>query len=106
MSKDITIRRGLSIRLQGEAEKTLSKVGTSGYFTYDYWMGRELNPRLGTFAFKVFCELRPGLVGWMILNISCKNRYDWKMMLCPINGAFCFGIHYPTRLKKNDIRGA
>ena len=54
--------------------KTLSKVGTSGHFTYDFWMGRELNPRLGSFDFKVFCELRPGLVGWMVLNLSCLHQ--------------------------------
>ena len=57
--------------------KTLSKVGTSGYFTYDFWMGRELNPRLGSFDWKVFCELRPGLVGWMVLNLSClQQQYE------------------------------
>lgn len=54
--------------------KTLSKIGTSGHFTYDFWMGRELNPRLGSFDFKVFCELRPGLVAWMILNLSCLQQ--------------------------------
>lgn len=56
---------------------TLSKLGTSGYFTYDFWMGRELNPRLGSFDWKVFCELRPGLVGWMVLNLACvQQQYD------------------------------
>ena len=31
-------------------------------------MGRELNPRLGQFDLKFFCELRPGLIGWVMLN--------------------------------------
>lgn len=32
---------------------------------YDFFMGRELNPRIGSFDFKYFCELRPGLIGWV-----------------------------------------
>ena len=44
----------------------------TGYFTYDFFMGRELNPRLlgGTFDLKFFCELRPGLIGWAVLNAA------------------------------------
>ena len=33
-------------------------------------MGRELNPRWGSFDWKEFCELRPGLIGWMLLNAA------------------------------------
>ena len=29
----------------------------------DFFMGRELNPRVGAFDLKYFCELRPGLIG-------------------------------------------
>lgn len=36
-----------------------------GNFIYDFFLGRELNPRLGSFDFKYFCELRPGLIGWV-----------------------------------------
>lgn len=59
----------------------LSKVGTSGYFWYDFWMGRELNPRSlgGSFDWKVFCELRPGLVGWMVLNLSCLQQQHQRL---------------------------
>ena len=42
--------------------------GNSGYFTYDFFMGRELNPRIFSFDWKVFCELRPGLIGWTLIN--------------------------------------
>ena len=31
----------------------LAHGGRSGYLTYDFWMGRELNPRIGSFDFKV-----------------------------------------------------
>lgn len=31
-------------------------------------MGRELNPRIGSLDLKFFCELRPGLIGWMLID--------------------------------------
>ena len=34
-------------------------------------MGRELNPSIGSFDIKTFNELRPGLILWMLLDISC-----------------------------------
>ena len=39
---------------------------------YDFFIGRELNPRIGSFDLKFFCELRPGLIGWVshTINIS------------------------------------
>lgn len=42
-----------------------SLVISSGNHIYDFFLGRELNPRLGSFDFKYFCELRPGLIGWV-----------------------------------------
>ena len=36
-----------------------------GNFIYDFFIGRELNPRIGSFDLKIFCELRPGLIGWV-----------------------------------------
>lgn len=60
-------------------DKILADGGDSGNVIYDFFIGRELNPRIGksnesSFDWKVFCELRPGLIGWMILNISCLNQ--------------------------------
>lgn len=46
----------------------LALGGNSGNALYDSFMGRELNPRVGVFDLKVFCELRPGLIGWVIIN--------------------------------------
>jgi len=50
--------------------RTLAHGGTSGNPVYDFFLGRELNPRLGGLDLKVFCELRPGLVGWVLLNVG------------------------------------
>ena len=42
----------------------------SGYFIYDFFMGHELNPRIGSFDLKFFCEMRPGLIGWVMINLA------------------------------------
>ncbi|KAK7480353.1 hypothetical protein BaRGS_00028400 [Batillaria attramentaria] len=44
--------------------------GNSGNFIYDFFMGHELNPRIGPLDLKFFCELRPGLIGWAVLNLA------------------------------------
>lgn len=82
-----------------------SKVGTSGHFTYDFWMGRELNPRWGSFDWKVFCELRPGLVGWMVLNLSClQQQYERSgyvtgsmLLLNLLQGLYVWDAQYQER---------
>lgn len=42
---------------------------TRGFF-YNYWMGTGLNPRVKGFDFKFFCECRPGLIAWVLINLS------------------------------------
>ena len=49
-------------------EPLLSTIGNSGNFFYDFWMGRELNPRIIGLDLKYFCELRPGMFLWAVLN--------------------------------------
>ncbi|SNX85361.1 probable ERG24 - C-14 sterol reductase [Melanopsichium pennsylvanicum] len=51
--------------------KLLALGGNSGNGLYDWFIGRELNPRIGSFDIKSFNELRPGLILWAILDISC-----------------------------------
>ena len=55
--------------------KILAKGGDTGYFLYDFFIGRELNPRIGSLDLKEFCELRPGLIGWFVINLgmACKQ---------------------------------
>ncbi|KAH8070575.1 sterol delta-7 reductase [Aureococcus anophagefferens] len=62
----------------------LAEPGDTGRAVYDFWMGRELNPRVGSFDLKCFCELRPGLIGWAVLNAGmlCKQReLDGKVLV-------------------------
>ncbi|KAL0078847.1 ergosterol biosynthesis ERG4/ERG24 [Phycomyces blakesleeanus] len=50
-------------------KRLLSLGGNTGNHIYDFMIGHELNPRIGNFDLKFFTELRPGLVGWVVLNI-------------------------------------
>lgn len=64
----------LSLYLYGRsrwaADHDLAPGGNSGNVVYDFFIGHELNPRIKTFDLKYFCELRPGLIGWVVINLS------------------------------------
>lgn len=48
----------------------LALGGNTGNFLYDWYIGRELNPSIGSFDIKSFNELRPGLILWALIDIS------------------------------------
>lgn len=55
--------------------RELAAGGQSGNAMYDWFIGRELNPRvtlplLGEFDIKSFMELRPGMLGWILFNLA------------------------------------
>ena len=58
----------------------LADGGNSGNMIYDFFMGRELNPRpvshrwMSHWDLKEFCELRPGLMAWLCFNLSCAHE--------------------------------
>ena len=60
----------------GNAEKReLAAGGHSGNMIYDWFIGRELNPRVtlqvfGEIDIKSFMELRPGMLGWIMLDLA------------------------------------
>ncbi len=43
-----------------ERPPLLAAGGDTGYHIYDFFIGRELNPRIGSLDLKEFCELIPG----------------------------------------------
>lgn len=43
----------------------------SGSFFYDFYMGVERHPRIGSFDLKYFFELRPGLTAWSCFTWVC-----------------------------------
>ncbi|TFK48660.1 ERG4/ERG24 ergosterol biosynthesis protein [Heliocybe sulcata] len=51
-------------------DKLLALGGNSGNFIYDFFIGRELNPSIGSLDLKSFNELRPGLILWVLIDIS------------------------------------
>ena len=67
--------------LRSAADPTLLRAegGDSGSAAYDFFLGRELNPRWGTFDWKEFCELRPGLIGWALLNMAMVVKQQEKL---------------------------
>ncbi|EIN12735.1 ERG4/ERG24 ergosterol biosynthesis protein [Punctularia strigosozonata HHB-11173 SS5] len=50
--------------------KLLALGGNTGNVIYDFFIGRELNPSIGSFDIKSFNELRPGLILWVLIDIS------------------------------------
>ena len=53
----------------------LALGGNTGSPLYDFFIGRELNPRVGRalglrLDLKEWCELYPGLIGWAGLNLA------------------------------------
>ncbi|CCE23001.1 delta(14)-sterol reductase [Methylotuvimicrobium alcaliphilum] len=41
---------------------------------YDYFMGTALNPRIGSLDLKLFCEARPGMIFWLLMNLSMAAK--------------------------------
>lgn len=67
--------RGFSVTPGNPELRLLAAGGTSGNMLYDWYIGRELNPRitlplLGEIDIKEFMELRPGMLGWMLMNFA------------------------------------
>uniref|UniRef100_A0AAY5EFN6 Delta(14)-sterol reductase n=1 Tax=Electrophorus electricus TaxID=8005 RepID=A0AAY5EFN6_ELEEL len=60
----------LFIRSRWAPDHERAPAGNSGYVIYDFFMGRELNPRIKNFDIKFFCEMRPGLIGWLVINFA------------------------------------
>jgi len=55
--------------------RELAAGGHTGNMLYDWFIGRELNPRInlpifGEVDIKAWCELRPGMLGWVIMDFA------------------------------------
>ncbi|KAK5708023.1 erg24, C-14 sterol reductase [Elasticomyces elasticus] len=70
-----TYFRSFSVKRGNTSHRELAAGGHSGNIIYDFFIGRELNPRvnipyMGEVDIKAFMELRPGLLGWIVLNLA------------------------------------
>ena len=71
----VAVSLSITLYLRSFAEGTiLAKSGVSGCPPYDFWMGRELNPRVFGIDLKEFCELYPGLIAWAVLNLAFAHK--------------------------------
>lgn len=67
----------LYVKARRGPNSKLAPGGNTGNILYDFFIGHELNPRVGSFDLKFFCELRPGLIGWLMLNlIMLTEQYN------------------------------
>jgi Delta14-sterol reductase len=64
----------LSLYLYWLSKASSQPERISGNWLYDFFMGRSLNPRIGSFDLKLFCEARPGLIGWVLINLSLAAK--------------------------------
>ncbi|RKP11748.1 ergosterol biosynthesis ERG4/ERG24 family-domain-containing protein, partial [Piptocephalis cylindrospora] len=53
----------------------LATGGNTGNALYDWFIGRELNPRIGLLDIKQVVEQRPNLIGWLVMNLACLVRH-------------------------------
>ncbi|CEJ81388.1 Putative C-14 sterol reductase [[Torrubiella] hemipterigena] len=64
-----------SVKPRNKELRELAEGGTSGNLIYDFYIGRELNPRVtlplcGEIDIKTWLEMRPGLTGWLLLDLA------------------------------------
>ncbi|XP_071485051.1 delta(14)-sterol reductase TM7SF2-like [Diadema antillarum] len=64
----------LYIKARRAPNTALAPGGNSGNVIYDFFIGHELNPRVGSLDLKYFCELRPGLFLWALINFACLAK--------------------------------
>jgi delta14-sterol reductase len=67
--------RSFSVKPGNKELRLLAEGGKTGNMLYDWYIGRELNPRvtlpfIGEIDIKEWMEVRPGLLGWVILNCT------------------------------------
>jgi delta14-sterol reductase/lamin-B receptor len=74
----VSVTIAVYVYLASFAKGTLLALGgNSGYKVYDFFIGRGLNPRFGfwkDFDIKEFCELKPGLIGWVVINLGMAAK--------------------------------
>lgn len=67
--------RSFSVKSGNSDLRELAQGGHTGSMVYDFWIGRELNPRVTLPVFrevdiKGWLETRPGLTGWALLDLA------------------------------------
>lgn len=110
--------RSFSVKPSNKEQRELAAGGHSGNLIYDWFIGRELNPRVnlpmfGTVDIKAFCELRPGMLGWILLDLAfAAHQYklygfisDSMILIIGFQALYVFDALYmePAILTTMDI---
>ena len=110
--------RSFSVKPGNLQLRELAAGGHTGNIVYDFFIGRELNPRvdlpiLGEIDIKVFCELRPGWIGWLLLDLAfAAHQYkiygfvsDSMVLLTLFQAVYVFDALYmePAILTTLDV---
>lgn len=71
--------KSFSVKPNNPENRELAAGGNSGNFIYDWFIGRELNPRIKIplipeIDIKIWLEMRPGLLGWILLDCAFAMR--------------------------------
>lgn len=74
--------RSFSVKPGNKEKRELAAGGHTGNMMYDWYIGRELNPRvtlpvIGEVDLKVWCELRPGMLMWLLLDLAWVAQ-QWR----------------------------
>ncbi|KAL8366429.1 hypothetical protein RB595_004961 [Gaeumannomyces hyphopodioides] len=67
--------KSFSVKPGNPELRELAAGGHTGNLIYDFYIGRELNPRVtfpifGEIDVKTFLEMRPGLTGWILMDLA------------------------------------
>lgn len=85
---------------------SLSLYASDGLF--QFYIGRELNPSIGSFDIKSFNELRPGLILWFLVDISmvcvqAVRRGGWENVTWSMWLVLAFQGFYVTDGLYNEV---
>ncbi|PYH99086.1 ERG4/ERG24 ergosterol biosynthesis protein [Aspergillus ellipticus CBS 707.79] len=90
--------------------RELAAGGTTGSFNYDFFIGRELNPRVtlplfGEVDIKTWCEVYPGLTGWILLDLAfiAKQYRDFGYVSDSIIFITFFQAFYVLNGQYNEV---
>lgn len=67
--------RSFQVKAGNSDMRELAAGGHTGSLIYDFYIGRELNPRatlpyIGEVDIKTWLEMRPGLTGWILIDLA------------------------------------
>ncbi|KAK2608504.1 erg24, C-14 sterol reductase [Conoideocrella luteorostrata] len=67
--------KSFTVKPGNDDMRELAKGGHTGNLIYDFYIGRELNPRIevpfvGEVDIKAWLEMRPGLTGWALIDLA------------------------------------